>query len=110
MMQTEVKIGERGFVNAEKSTQGRSIFYERDKMKLLKNEEQKPYGNGEIRCICKQKFGNKYGTDKNIVELKIIVIPQVDIDVPHVTYVISNTAYLKKLPYVFAMDPTMMTI
>ena len=35
-------------------------------MKLLTNEEQKPYQNSKICYICKQKLGDKHAIDKKV--------------------------------------------
>ena len=36
------------------------ISFEKKKMKLLTNEQQKSYENAKISCICKEKFEDKH--------------------------------------------------
>ena len=42
------------------------INFKMKKMKLLTKEQQESYGNAKIFYICKEKFKNKYLTDKKI--------------------------------------------
>ena len=49
-------------------------------------------------------------TIKNIVELEIIVIIQVNRQVLHKAYVIQNIVYLKKFLWIFTMNETMIVI
>ena len=41
-----------------------------------------------MNCICKEKFEDKYITDKNIVKLEIIAMIQVNKEGLHIVYVI----------------------
>ena len=46
------------------------INFKKKKMKLLTKEQQEPYENAEICYICKEKFENKYLTDKKYSKVK----------------------------------------
>ena len=57
-------------------------------MKLLIEEQQESYENAKTCYVCKEKSGNKYVKNKNIVRLEVIVIIQGNIEVLHIAYLI----------------------
>ena len=50
---------------------------------LLTNKQQESYRNAKICSICKEQFEDEYINDKNIANLEIIVIIQLNVDVLH---------------------------
>ena len=60
-------------------------------MKLFTNEQQKSYKNAKTCYICKKIL------KKNMLKIKNIVIIQVNIEVLHLVYTISNIVHPKKL-------------
>ena len=65
------------------------INFKKKKVKLLTNEQQKPYENVNICHICKEKFKDKHAKDKKHCKvLESIVIKHENIEVLHITYVI----------------------
>ena len=55
-------------------------------------------------------FENKYGKDKEIVKLELIVTIQGNIEVLRIAYVIYNIAYLKGFLQLFIVDLSMIII
>ena len=62
------------------------INFKKEKIKLLTNEQQKPYENAKICYICKEKIEDLHPKDKNIIKLGTIVVKQVNIEVLHIAY------------------------
>ena len=62
------------------------INFKKEKIKLLTNEQQKPYENAKICYICKEKIEDLHAKDKNIIKLGTIVVKQVNIEVLHIAY------------------------
>ena len=64
--------------------------FEKKKMKLSTNEQQKSDENAKMYYICREKFNSKINMLKisKIAKLATIVIMQVSIEVLHITYVI----------------------
>ena len=58
-MYTDVKIAWKSCESLREHTM-KIISFEKTKMKLLTNEQQKSYENAKISCICKEKFEDKH--------------------------------------------------